>query len=78
MARLPFLSPTSRNHRLDLILSSTTKTANTKKGHHALYVDSQMPVPHHSMLVRDKNFDIEPLLSSASASCFMADIRMSS
>ena len=38
--RMPFLSPTSRNHLLDLILSITTKTPKQGKGYHSLYLSS--------------------------------------
>ena len=38
--QMPFLSPTSRNHSLDLIFSLTTKTPEQGKGRHSLYVGS--------------------------------------
>jgi len=42
---MPFLSPTSRSHSLDLIFSLTTKTHEQGKGRHSLYVGSPTPVP---------------------------------
>ena len=43
--RMPFLSSTSSDLSLDLILSLTTKTHERGKGRYSLYVGSPKPVP---------------------------------
>jgi len=43
--RMPFLSPTSRNHSLDLIFSLTTNTPKQGQERHSIYVSSPTPYP---------------------------------